>query len=161
MRNICTHPGCLFCMVYSFFCIALHTTWKRCHVDCKHKIFVNFGFVLITYILFTFHFSLLYNLSSFHHCLHFVWHSKEYKLLTKTLLLPSFSQKYSIEWSISNLSSVKTGPQNWCAPGTSLWYSSKPSCLFKFISYLFIFIFLPRFFIGVTCKFIFQNNFSL
>ena len=121
--------------LYGIFpCITLLITWKPCHVDCKHKVFINFGFVLITYILFPFRFSLLYNLSSFHQCLHFVWHSIEYKLLTKTLLPPSFSQKCSIEWSISNLSLVKTGPKNWCASGTGLWYSNKPSCLLIFIS---------------------------
>ena len=120
MRNICTHLGCLFCMVYIFPALPYTAYEKPHHVDCKHKIFVNFGFVLITYILFPFCFSLFYNLSSFRHCLHFVWHSKEYKLLTKTLLPPSFSQKCSIEWSHSNLSLVKTGPQNWFASGTSL-----------------------------------------
>ena len=34
-----------------------------------------------------------------------------HKLHTKTLLPPSFSQKCSTEWSISNLSLVETGPK--------------------------------------------------
>ena len=112
MGNICTHPGCLFCVV---FFPALPYTSHESHVMLIANIRCDFGFVLITYILFPFRFSFLYNLSSFHQCLNFVWHSIEYKLLSKTLLPSSFSQKCSIEWSISNLFLVKTGQKNWCA----------------------------------------------
>ena len=47
MRNISTHSWCLF-LYGIFYCIALYITWKPPHVRCKHKIFLNFGFVLIT-----------------------------------------------------------------------------------------------------------------
>ena len=43
-------------------------------------------------------FSLLYNLSSFYQCLHFVLHLVMYKLLTKILLYPSFCLKSSIPY---------------------------------------------------------------
>ena len=87
--NISTHSWCLF--LYSISsCIALYITWKPPHVQCKHKMYLNFGFVLITYIPFPFSFSLLYNSSSFYQRLHFVWHLVIYKLLTKILLSPSF-----------------------------------------------------------------------
>ena len=67
MRNIFTHSQCLF--LYRIFSyIALYITWKPPHVQCKHEIFLNFGFVLITYIPFSFSFSLLYNSSSFFKC---------------------------------------------------------------------------------------------
>ena len=96
MRNISTHSWCLF--FYGIFSyIALYITWKPPHVQCKHKIFLNFGFVLITYIPFPFSFSLLYNSSSFYQCLHFVWHLIMYKFLTKILLPPSFCQKKIIK----------------------------------------------------------------
>ena len=95
MRNISTHSWCLF-LFGIFSCISLHITRKSPHVQCKHKIFLNFGFVLITYIPFPFSFSLLYNSSSFYQCLHFVWHLVMYKLLTKILLSPSFCLKCSI-----------------------------------------------------------------
>ena len=89
MRNMSTHSWCIF--LYGIFSwIALYNTWKPPHVQCKHKIFYNFGFVQITYIPFPFSFSLLYNSSSFYQCLHFVWHLVMYKLLTKILLSPSF-----------------------------------------------------------------------
>ena len=95
MRSICTHSWCLF--LYGIFsCIALHITWKPRHVDSKRKIFLNFGFVLITYIPFPFSFSLRYNLSSFYQCLHFVWYLVMYKLLTEILLSPLFCLKWSI-----------------------------------------------------------------
>ena len=81
-----------------FFCIALYIAWKPPHVQCKNKMFVNFGFVLITYIPFPFPFSLLYNSSSFYQCLYFVWHLVMYKLLTKILLSPSFCLKCSIPY---------------------------------------------------------------
>ena len=133
MRNICILSMMPF--MYGIFpCIALHITLKPHHVHCKHKTFINFGFVLTTYIAFPFPFSLLYNLSSFHQCLHFLWHSIKYKLLTKTLLSPSFSQKCSIDWSISKLSLVKPGPKSWCVSGANLWYFSYLSCLLIFIS---------------------------
>ena len=95
MRNISTHSWCLF--LYGIFSyIALYITWKPLHVQCKRKIFLNFGFVLITYIPFPFSFSLLYNSSSFYQCLHFLWHLVIYKLLTKILLSPSFCLRSSI-----------------------------------------------------------------
>ena len=97
MRNISTHSWCLF-LFGTFSCIPLHITRKPPHVQCKHKIFLNFGFVLITYIPFPFSFSLLYNSSSFYQCLHFVWHLVMYKLLTKILLSPSFCLKCSIPY---------------------------------------------------------------
>ena len=81
-----------------FFCITLYITWKPPHVQCKNKMFVNFGFVLITYIPFPFPFSLLYNSSSFYQCLYFVWQLVMYKLLTKILLSPSFCLKCSIPY---------------------------------------------------------------
>ena len=89
MRNISTHSWCLL-LFGIFSCIALHITWKPPHVQCKHKMFLNFGFLLITYIPFPFSFSLLYNSSSFYQWLHFVWHLVMYKFLTKILLSPSF-----------------------------------------------------------------------
>ena len=95
MRNISTHSGCLF--LYGIFSyIALYMTWKPPHVQCKHKIFLSAGFVLITYIPLPFSFSLLYNSSSFYQCLHFLWHLVIYKLLTKILLSPSFCLRSSI-----------------------------------------------------------------
>ena len=82
MRNISTHSWCLF--LYCIFSyIALYITRKSPHVQCKHKIFLNFGFMLFTYIPFPFSFSLLYNSSSFYQCSHFVWHLVMYKVLTK------------------------------------------------------------------------------
>ena len=96
MRNISFHSWCLF-SIGIFSWIALHVTWKQPHVHCKHKIFLTFGFALITYIPFHF-FSLLYNSSSFYQCLHFVWHLVMYKLLTKILLSPSFCLKCSIPY---------------------------------------------------------------
>ena len=96
MRNICTHPQCLFFMVF-FPALPYTTHESHANVDCKHKIFVNFGFVLITYILFPFPFSLLHNLSSFHQCLYTFFVALNNNSLTKTLLPPSFSQKCSIE----------------------------------------------------------------
>ena len=96
-RNISTHSWCLF-LFGIFSCIALHITWKPPHVQCKHNMFFNFGFVLITYMPFPFSFSLLYNSSSFYQCLHFVWHVVMYKLLTKILLFPSFCLKCSIPY---------------------------------------------------------------
>ena len=97
MRNISTHSWCVFLFgIFSY--IALHITWKPPHVQCKHKIFSYFGFVLITYVPFPFSFSLLYNSSSFYQSLHFVWLLVMYKLLTKILLSPSFCQKCSIPY---------------------------------------------------------------
>ena len=95
MRNISTHSRCLF-LYGIFFYIALYFTWKLPHVQCKHKLFLNFGFMLITYMPFPFSFSLLYNSSSFYQCLHFLWHLVIYKLLTKILLSPSFCLRSSI-----------------------------------------------------------------
>ena len=94
MRNISTHSWCLF-LFGIFSCIPLHITRKSPHVQCKHKIFLNFGFVLVTYMPFPFSSSLLYNSSSFYQCLHFMWHLVIYKLLTK-ILPPSFCLKCSI-----------------------------------------------------------------
>ena len=83
-----THSWCLFLHgIFSY--IALYITWKPAHVQCKHKIFLIFIFVLITYIPFLFSFSLLHNSSSFYQCLHFVWHVM-YKFLTKILYTMSF-----------------------------------------------------------------------
>ena len=89
MRNISTHSRCLF-LFGIFSCIALHITRKPPHVQCKHKIFLNFGFVLITYIPFPFSFSLLYNSSSFYQCLHFVWHLVMYNCSLKCYCLLHF-----------------------------------------------------------------------
>ena len=94
MRNMSTHSWCLF-LFGIFSCIPLHITRKSPHVQCKHKIFLNFGFVLATYMPFPFSSSLLYNSSSFYQCLHFMWHLVIYKLLTK-ILPPSFCLKCSI-----------------------------------------------------------------
>ena len=97
MRNISTHSWCLF--LYGIFSyIALYITWKPPHVQCKRKIFLNFGFVLITYIPFPF--SLLYNSSSFYQCLRFLWHLVMCKLLTKILLSLSKMQHPVLKWSI-------------------------------------------------------------
>ena len=89
LRNISTHSWCLF-VFGIFFCIALHITGKPPHVQCKHKIFLNFGFVLITYMTFPFSFSLLYNSSSFYQCLHFVWHLVMYNCSLKSCCLLHF-----------------------------------------------------------------------
>ena len=97
MRNIFIHSWCLF-LYGIFFCISLYIAWKPPHVQCKNKMFVNFGFVLITYIPFPFPFSLLYNSSSFYQCLYFVWQLVMYKLLTKILLFPTFCLKCSIPY---------------------------------------------------------------
>ena len=91
MRNICTHSWCLF-LYGILFCIALHITWKPRHIEGKHKICANYIYTI------SFSFSLLYNLSSFYQCLHFVWHLVMYKLLTKILLSPSFCLKRSIPY---------------------------------------------------------------
>ena len=82
-----------------FSCIALYIIWKPPHVRCKHKIFLNFGFVLITNIPFPFSFSLLLNSSSFYQCLHFLWHLVMCKLLTKILLSLSKIQHHMLKWS--------------------------------------------------------------
>ena len=96
MRNISTHSWCLF--LYGIFSyIALYITWKPPHVQCKRKIFLNFGFVLITYIPFPFSFSLLYNSSSFYQCLHFLRHLVMCKLLTKMLLSLSKIQHHILK----------------------------------------------------------------
>ena len=55
MRNISTHSWCLS-LFDIFSCTALHITWKPPNVQCKHKKFLNFGLVLITYIPFPFSF---------------------------------------------------------------------------------------------------------
>ena len=81
-----------------FSYIALYITWKPPHVQCRHKIFLNFGFALITYIPFPF--SLLYNSSSFYQCLRFLWHLVMCKLLTKILLSLSKMQHPVLKWSI-------------------------------------------------------------
>ena len=87
--NISTHSWCLF--LYSISsCIALYITWKPPHVQCKHKMYLNFGFVLITYIPFPFSFSLLYNSSSIYQYLHFAWHLVMYKLPLKHYCLLHF-----------------------------------------------------------------------
>ena len=97
MRNISTHSWCL--ILYGIFSyIALYITWKPPHVQCKHKMFLNFGFVLITYIPLRFYFSLLYISSSFYQCLHFLWHLVMYEFLTKILLSPSFCLKCSMPY---------------------------------------------------------------
>ena len=58
MRNISTRSWCLFRMIFFPTLPYLYITWKPLHVQCKHKIFLNFGLVLITNIPFPF-FSLL------------------------------------------------------------------------------------------------------
>ena len=55
MRNICTHSWCLF--LYGIFsCIALHITWKPCHVQCgdifKFWICANYIYIISFFFLF-------------------------------------------------------------------------------------------------------------